>query len=1121
MAANINLHQPRMEHALTEHDDNNGEPTIPDGQTPSQSNTNTAALTDQQGNSAGDGSGSNNDAGANESYTPGPPSPEESIPLPVQFRYGLGDTVIMGRPDYTRAYADRAEPSAGKPSSRETAFAPAPRAENTPAPANAAAPAAKPIPMPKPGGTLSPTSASLPAPAATASPAITNAPRIGGEAVRQALAADQRNSQNVTGTAPTASDAELDAVDAMLADPINKQLIDLAKPQMGLADTKNSVAEAQIKLYGEARFQEMMYLHRALPIVQNAYAGALNSAYSSGSFEINAFNKEYASRSDLMAQAFAVKFGGMPVTVGATEFGATSGDGAALGISAPVFTVGGLFSVTMQPSFPTGYADGQEAPPPTYFASAQTLGAYGNAYVLGQDIGDHRAMFDDAAVWFDPSLGFVTDPQNLKDDEDSTWDRIMVVATQATLTGAFVMTGNVALFGPSGAFASSVAGFPAGSVGYAAIQGGVGGAIGAVANSAATGRPLTLADLGRSILTGGVMGGLVNYAGLDTYGLDNSNLGVAVNSRQVIDWGQRLTAILGRGTMQGILQEVTGGRFRDGLVNGVASGLGAEMSRQLNIRINEWAAQNNVPPFIASQLRMVGQGFSSALASSAANGGRGGVEAFLTDLINNEIGEAVEIDRAEVNQLTTQYNEALRSNDVNTQATVLNNLVDRWMNNHPEHNQQQALEQVIQGLGWTVEASRFARDGNGQLVAATSSTTTPTVDRPTAVTRLAMAYRAADNRISEGEATQLANEWIDRNGIPATFAPLRIEDVVVTESRNGGAAFIDNLFGAGATGLLSASIASLQATGQTLTVDALMDAATRLFGSAAEAAGPWVLRALGVLGAVFMPRNIGSDRMQVDLPDGTRFIVGNGAIRGQLQARDQNGDWQTINYNAVLVNTPTGRVAMTEEELLRYRGPLINVPSVPDPNGGVHVIPPLTDEERNRLNGTTISPIGPGSLPPLEGFRLTPRTPQDFITTMSLEADPARNVYGPGTVSHPEEIARMRQELANAGVQILDQPGTIGYGPGTSPGKPGQISMDPNASYSAWLHEFQHAMDDQAIGWGGFRTLYDTDLRIQWELRAYDREISFARQHGQLDLVRQLENNRERERQRILEEHKK
>ncbi len=212
---------------------------------------------------------------------------------------------------------------------------------------------------------------------------------------------------------------------------------------------------------------------------------------------------------------------------------------------------------------------------------------------------------------------------------------------------------------------------------------------------------------------------------------------------------------------------------------------------------------------------------------------------------------------------------------------------------------------------------------------------------------------------------------------------------------------------------------------------------------------------------------------------------------------------------------------MSEEEALRYRGPLINVPSVPDPNGGVHVIPPLTDDERNRLNGTTISPTPPGSLPPLEGFQLTPRTPQDFVTTMSLEADPARNVYGPGAESHPEEIARMRQELRDMGVIITERPGAIAYEPGSSRGDAGRLIIDPEASYSAWLHEYQHAVDDASIGWGGMRTLFDRDVRTQWELNAYNREIDLARQLGREDLAQQLQGNLERELQRILTMHKK
>lgn len=66
MSANINLHQPRVEHAFIEPDDENnpGDAAPPDGQTTPQSETTVAAPTEQQGQSSGDGgsrgSGNNN-----------------------------------------------------------------------------------------------------------------------------------------------------------------------------------------------------------------------------------------------------------------------------------------------------------------------------------------------------------------------------------------------------------------------------------------------------------------------------------------------------------------------------------------------------------------------------------------------------------------------------------------------------------------------------------------------------------------------------------------------------------------------------------------------------------------------------------------------------------------------------------------------------------------------------------------------------------------------------------------------------------------------------------------------------------------------------------------------------
>ena len=76
--------------------------------------------------------------------------------------------------------------------------------------------------------------------------------------------------------------------------------------------------------------------------------------------------------------------------------------------------------------------------------------------------------------------------------------------------------------------------------------------------------------------------------------------------------------------------------------------------------------------------------------------------------------------------------------------------------------------------------------------------------------------------------------------------------------------------------------------------------------------------------------------------------------------------------------------------------------------------------------------------------------------------------------------------------------------------------IDPDASYSAWQHEYQHALDDQSIGWGGMKSLFDNDLRWQWEQNAYNQEIELAQQLGYDDVVEQLMRNMEQERQNIF-----
>jgi hypothetical protein len=161
-------------------------------------------------------------------------------------------------------------------------------------------------------------------------------------------------------------------------------------------------------------------------------------------------------------------------------------------------------------------------------------------------------------------------------------------------------------------------------------------------------------------------------------------------------------------------------------------------------------------------------------------------------------------------------------------------------------------------------------------------------------------------------------------------------------------------------------------------------------------------------------------------------------------------------------------------------------------------------------NGSLVGPDTAAG--PTSAFKTDVLRSKQFLT----EADPARAIMGPGYQSHPAQIAQMRQALSDAGVQVIDRPGSMAYSPGLRAGEPGQMIIDPDASYSAWLHEYQHAMDDQAIGWGGMKSLFDNGLRWQWEQNAYNQEIGLAKKLGDDDVVEQLLKNMEQERQNIF-----
>lgn len=118
--------------------------------------------------------------------------------------------------------------------------------------------------------------------------------------------------------------------------------------------------------------------------------------------------------------------------------------------------------------------------------------------------------------------------------------------------------------------------------------------------------------------------------------------------------------------------------------------------------------------------------------------------------------------------------------------------------------------------------------------------------------------------------------------------------------------------------------------------------------------------------------------------------------------------------------------------------------------------------------------------------------------------DPMREKMGSARQSHPAEVASMKNEMISKGVIIRESGTDMKYGPSAYPGKPGNLTIDPEASYSAWLHEYKHFKDDEASGWKGIMALIDPEEAIRWEDAAYDVEIDLALSLGYNKIANRL-----------------
>ncbi len=134
------------------------------------------------------------------------------------------------------------------------------------------------------------------------------------------------------------------------------------------------------------------------------------------------------------------------------------------------------------------------------------------------------------------------------------------------------------------------------------------------------------------------------------------------------------------------------------------------------------------------------------------------------------------------------------------------------------------------------------------------------------------------------------------------------------------------------------------------------------------------------------------------------------------------------------------------------------------------------------------------------------------------EDDPMREVFGSAFDSNKQEIEVMLKSFKTKGVEVVFKDGVMAYQPSPISGKPGQIVIDKKASYSAFKHEERHVLDDESTGWLGFRNFMEKDVAIQFEVNAYDVEISLAKQYDLPNIVERLEGLKEKRRRELLGE---
>ena len=425
----------------------------------------------------------------------------------------------------------------------------------------------------------------------------------------------------VSGSAPTASPIEIATMEMLLADPAAQEMAARFGGQLQPMRTDNDVSRSIVQRYGPdlaarldqyARAQKEVEAQFLRAMTDQARSGALvpdpgeqarlgfwrspSGRLSDSGFQFNpvAFARFYAAGDSPERRAFAHLYGADPLQlVPGSDDGPFPQDTWMLG----------------RRRLQTFNSDRPSTTPcvPTVFTAGREISVNPHA---------PARLNDSQAVWFDPMHGWTTEAGNLKGD---WFDRFGAVLFSTAFTAITFGAG------PLAAMTQAAAN---GSVGAAIGAGAAGAAIGNATMQLANNGRINFRQLLQSALAGGVTGGITALPG--------------IRLPAESTFAQRLLSHTGRASLQGALQEVMGGRFRDGLTSGLVSGLAQEMTVYMDRHIA--TAQTTPPPYAishaeANALRLLTRATASAMRAVASGNAAAGMA---SDFLGSFLGEVMQ-----------------------------------------------------------------------------------------------------------------------------------------------------------------------------------------------------------------------------------------------------------------------------------------------------------------------------------------------------------------------------------------------------------------------------------------------------------------------------------------------